>query len=50
MVAALGTALIATGFTDFGVAMLVILAAFLGIAIGYLAFKFGWRRIKQASH
>jgi len=40
------TALITTGFASVGTAMLAILGVFLGIAVAYLIFKFGWRRTK----
>jgi len=39
-------ALVQGGFTDFGVAVLAVLGSLLTIAIGYLVFKFGWRKIR----
>jgi len=44
------TTLVTGGISDVGIAMLAILTAMLGVAIGYLVFKFGWRRVKQATH
>jgi len=38
--------LITDAFTDFGGAVLVILGAMLTIAVAYLVFKFGWRKVK----
>lgn len=34
------------GFYGLGGAVLVILGALLGIAVAYLVFKFGWRKVK----
>jgi len=39
-------ALITGALTDFGAAMLVILGAVLGIGVGYLVFRVGWRKTK----
>jgi len=39
-------ALITGAFTDYGTAVLAILGAVLGIGLGYLVFKFGWRKVK----
>jgi len=44
------TTLITGAITDTGAAMLTILGVMLGVAVGYLIFKFGWRRTKQAVH
>jgi len=41
-----GSTLITGAIGDVGVAMLTILTAILGVAVGYLIFKFGWRRVK----
>ena len=42
-------ALVTTGYTDFGVSMLVILGGLIGIAVGFLVFKVGWAYTKRKS-
>lgn len=42
------TSLITDAIGDLGAAMFVVLGAFLGIAVSYLVFKFGWRKTKGA--
>jgi len=38
--------LITTGFSDFGTAVLAILGLAIGIGVGYLVFRVGWKKIK----
>lgn len=38
-------ALLTGAFTDYGTAILIILGIVLGIGIGYLIFKFGWKTL-----
>jgi len=40
------TTLITGSVTDVGTAMLAILGAILIVGVGYLVFKFGWKRVK----
>jgi len=42
------TTLITGAVTDFGTAVLAILTATLVIGLGYLVFRFGWRKTKSA--
>jgi len=42
------TSLITGAVTDVGTAMLAVLTAVLVVAVGYLVFKFGWRKTKGA--
>jgi len=42
------TDLITGSITDVGTAMLAILGAVLVVGVGYLVFKFGWRKTKGA--
>jgi len=39
-------ALITGAFTDYGTAVLTILGAVITIGLGYLVFRFGWRKVK----
>jgi len=39
-------ALITGAAVDFGTAVLAILGAVLTIGVGYLVFRFGWRKVK----
>jgi len=41
-------ALILDAVTDYGGAMLVILGAVLGLAVGFLVFRKGWKKVKSA--
>lgn len=41
-------ALVTGAVGDYGAAVLTILTAVLGLAVAYLAFKFGWRKIRGA--
>jgi len=43
------TALITSAVTDYGTAILAILTAALVVGVGYLAFRFGWKRVKGAT-
>lgn len=43
------TALITGAVTDYGAAVLVILGSVLGIGVAYLAFRFGWRKVKGST-
>jgi len=40
------TSLITGNVTDYGTAVLAILTSLLVVGVGYLAFKFGWRKMK----
>jgi len=46
MTAAATQALITSNLSDFGDSVLVILGAVLVIGVGYLVFRFGWKKIK----
>ena len=46
MTATATQALIVSAVGDYGTAAIAILTAVLGIGVGYLAFKFGWRKVK----
>jgi len=46
MSAASTTALITGGLADFGTSMLVVLAAVIGVGVGFLVFRIGWRKVK----
>jgi len=43
------TALITDAVTDYGTAILSILTVVIVVGVGYLAFRFGWRRVKGAT-
>jgi len=43
-------ALITGGITDFGGAALVILTAIIGLVVGFLVFKWGWRKLRGSAH
>jgi len=38
--------LITDTLTDFGASVLVILTAVIGLAIAYVAFRFGWNKVR----
>jgi len=42
------TSAITSAIADYGVEALVILSAVLGLGVGYLIFRFGWRKTKGA--
>jgi len=42
--------LVTGAFTDFGTDVLAILGLVLGIGVGYLIFRFGWRKVKGSVH
>jgi len=47
---ATSTKLLILGATsDFGIAMLAVLGAVLGIGVGFLVYKIGWRKVKGAA-
>jgi len=48
MTASATQALVTSTVTDYGSAAFVILTAVIGIALGYLVFKFGWRKTRGA--
>lgn len=39
-------ALITGTIADFGIAVLAIITAVIGLGLAYLVFRFGWRRVK----
>jgi len=39
-------ALIIDAIGDFGTEMLVVLAAVIGVGVGFLIYKIGWRKVK----
>lgn len=41
-------ALVQSTATDFGGAIVTVLGTVLGIAVAYLVFKFGWRKLRGA--
>lgn len=41
-------AVITSAITDYGTEALVILTAVIGLGVGYLIFRFGWRKTKGA--
>ena len=43
-------ALITDAITDFGGAALVVLGAIIGLAVGFLVFRWGWRKLRGAAH
>jgi len=43
-------ALITDAITDFGASALVILGAVLGLVVGFLVFKWGWRKLRGSAH
>jgi len=43
-------ALITGAVSSFGGAGLVILGAVIGIAVGLLVFRFGWKKLRGATH
>jgi len=49
MTSASTTALILEAFTDYGIALIAILGAVIGIGLAYLVFRFGWRRVKGST-
>jgi len=46
MTASSTQALVISTLGDFGVAVLAILTAVIGIGVAYLIFRFGWRKVK----
>lgn len=42
-----GTNVILNSLIDFGTALLAVLGVILGLGLGYLIFKFGWKRLTQ---
>jgi len=50
MTAASTTAIITGAVTDYGVALLAILTAVIGIGLAYLVFRFGWRKVKGSTN
>jgi len=46
MTASATQALVLDTLSDFGVAVLAIIGAVIGIGLAYLIFKFGWRKVK----
>jgi len=40
------TVLITDNVNDFGVAVLTIITATIGLGLAYLVFRFGWRKVK----
>jgi len=50
MTASSTVSLITSSVSDVGTAMLTILGAVLIVGVGYLVFKFGWRKVKGAVH
>jgi hypothetical protein len=42
--------LVTGGFTDFGTALLGIVGLVIGIGVGYLIYKVGWRHVKKSIH
>jgi len=49
MTSASTTALILSTVTDYGVALIAILGAVIGIGLAYLVFRFGWRKVKGST-
>jgi len=43
-------ALITSSVSSFGAAALVVLGAVIGIAVGLLVFRWGWRKIRGVAH
>jgi len=41
-------ALITSSVADYGSAVLTVLTAVVGLGLAYLAFKFGWRKLRGA--
>lgn len=41
-------ALITTSFGDFGTALLAIVGLMIGVAVGMLVFKIGWKHVRKA--
>jgi len=50
MTASSTQALIISAVSDFGGAGLVVLGAVIGIAVGLLVFRFGWKKLRGAAH
>jgi len=46
MTASSTRALITEALQDYGVEMLVILGAIIGVALGFFVFKIGWKKVK----
>lgn len=42
--------LITSAITDFGSAGLVVLGGVVGIAVALLVFRFGWKKLRGATH
>lgn len=43
-------ALITDGITDFGASALVILGAIITLVVGFLVFRWGWRKLRGSAH
>jgi len=43
-------ALVTSAFASYGTALLSILGLAIGIGVGYLVFRVGWRKVKGAIH
>jgi uncharacterized membrane-anchored protein YhcB (DUF1043 family) len=43
-------ALITDGIADFSTTGLVILGAIIGVAVGLLVFRWGWRKLRGVAH
>lgn len=43
-------ALILSNITDFGTAALAVLTAIIGVGVGLLVFRWGWRKIRGVAH
>lgn len=43
-------ALITGALTDFGAAALVVLTAIIAVAVGFLVFRWGWKKIRGVAH
>lgn len=44
------TALITGTLSTFGIQLLIILGGIISIALGYLIFRFGWSKVKNATN
>jgi len=44
------TSLITSNIGDFAVAALAVLTAIIGVAVGLLVFRWGWRKIRGVAH
>jgi len=43
------TAIILSSLSQYGSAILIILGAVIGLALGYLVFRFGWFQVKKST-